>query len=670
MIEPPAFPEPSCSPLPGALPAPGCAQPLQVLLLEDDPLDAELLVEQLRGAALACEIRWVRDGEGFEAALREAAFDIVLSDFSLPGFSGTEALACTRERAPGTPFIFVSGVMGEEHAVDMLKLGATDYVMKSRLARLPLAIGRAMAEVHERQQRLQVERALREADSTYSRLVESLKDYAVLLLDIDGRVREANGAAEHILGYRPQELRGQPVQLLNTLEDRAAGVMERELRRAARTGRASDDRWLQRKDGRRFFATGVTTALYGDDGRLTGFSKIVRDHTEARQAAVALKAAVQEAERANAAKDRFLAVLSHELRTPLTPISTAVQILERSEGLPERLRPLLAMIRRNVSLEARLIDDLLDLTSIGHGKLHLDLRPVDLHVVVRSVLEMCGPDLRDKGLRLVVDLAAAHSEVRGDEARLQQVVWNLVRNAVKFTPPGGEVRLASHNPAPDALVLSCADTGIGIEPEALKRIFTPFEQADPQVSKRFGGLGLGLSIAHALAQGHGGQLQVHSEGEGRGACFELRLPVRSTARAAPAQAAAGESPCAPQPLEVLIVEDNPDSAEALSLLLETLGHRVETVTTVAGARRALAQRRFDVVVSDIGLPDGSGLDVGRMLQGRCPALALTGYGSPEDMGRSYEAGFAAHLTKPVDPMTLHQTLLELTGRAPMPSKVA
>ncbi|WP_119155032.1 hybrid sensor histidine kinase/response regulator [Caldimonas tepidiphila] len=638
------------------------AGPLAVLLLEDDPLDAELLVERLRGARLDCDVHWVKDGASFEAALRERVFDIVLSDFSLPDFSGTEALACTQRLASGTPFIFVSGVMGEEHAVDMLKLGATDYVMKTRMARLPLAIERAMGEVHERQQRLQVERALREADRTYSRVVESLRDYVVLLLDADGRVRDCNSAATQILGYQPGELRGQPVQLINTLEDRAAGTMEAELREAAETGRAGDDRWLQRKDGRRFFGTGVTTALYGDDGRLTGFSKIVRDNTEARQAALALKAAVQEAERANAAKDRFLAVLSHELRTPLTPISTAVQILERSEGLPERLRPLLAMIRRNVSLEARLIDDLLDLNSIGHGKLHLEHRPVDLHVVVRSVVEMCAADVQDKGLRLSLDLAARHSGVLGDEARLQQVVWNLVRNAVKFTPAGGEVRLASRNPDGGGIVLSCSDTGIGIHADALPRIFTPFEQADPRVSKRFGGLGLGLSIAQGLAHSHGGQLQVRSDGEGLGACFELRLPVREAAERAASDERGPEPASTTQPIELLIVEDNPDSAEALALLLETLGHRVETAATVAAARLRLSQRGFDAVVSDIGLPDGSGLDVVRLLQGRCPAIALTGYGSPEDLRRSREAGFAAHLTKPIDPMTLHHALLELTGR--------
>lgn len=637
---------------------PGAPPPLSVLLLEDDPMDAELLMATLnRAPEVDVAVRWVRDETAFEAALAEGGFDVMLSDYSLPGYSGREALDKAREVLPDMPVIIVSGMMGEELAVEMLKAGATDYLLKSRLERLPNLLRRTLSEVHERRQRLSAERALKDSNTLYSRLVESLRDYAVLLLDPAGHILAWNNASESIFGWTRDEALQQHASILFRPEDRVSHVFEQELHAAAAQGRCSDDRWLVRKSGEAFFATGVTTILQGDDGRLIGFSKIVRDGTAAQEAALALKSAKEEAERANRAKDRFLAVLSHELRTPLTPISAAAEVLDRRLALPADLKNLVAMIRRNVALEARLIDDLLDLTSIDHGKLSMQSKPVDLQVVIGAVLEMLGDDIQRKGLHLVPLLASGPLMVRGDASRLQQILWNVVRNAIKFTEPQGTLTVRSWQEGAQ-VGFSCQDTGIGIQRDALERLFMPFEQVDPLIAKQFGGLGLGLAIASGLASAHGGQLRADSQGPGHGATFTLSLPLMDEPEAA-AAAAVPPGALGAVPPAVLLVEDNTDSAEALAMALEMQGY---AVTHAGSVREAVAQGRarvFDAVISDLGLPDGHGTEVAEALSPRMPCVALSGFGSEEDLRTSRAAGFVAHLTKPADPADIDAVLKSL-----------
>ena len=454
-------------------------------------------------------------------------FDVILADFVMPTFSGIEALTIASERSPDTPFIFVSGLLGEEHAVDMLKRGATDYVLKQRLQRLPAVVRRAMRESAERAQRIAVERALRETETHFRLLIDALKDYAVITLDPEGRIRTWNAASERILGFPAQDVLGQSASIFYAQEDREAGVFDAELETARREGSASDDRWLWRKDGHSFFASGVTTAIRSEHDELIGFSKIVRDATDAHMAADALRLAKDQAESANRAKDHFLAVLSHELRTPLTPILAAVRLLEMKHSLPREAHPTLDLIRRNVELEARLIDDLLDLTSIARGKLSLNFASVALDTLLTSALDMSEADLRAKDLTLETQFDAAHFVVLGDAARLQQIVWNLMKNAVKFTPAGGRIDVRTWNPDPATIAVSVTDSGIGISAEALPRIFSAFEQADDSITRSFGGLGLGLAIASTLAQKHGGTLSAHSEGRDAGARFTLTLPLAS-----------------------------------------------------------------------------------------------------------------------------------------------
>ena len=628
-------------------------QRLRVLLLEDSRFDAELVREALLAAYPRATLEVVRDEPGFVAALATQAWDLILSDFELPGFSGEQALQEARARSPRVPFIFVSGVIGEDNAVEMLKRGATDYVSKGRLVRLPLVVDRALREVAQRNARDAAQVQLREANATFARVVDSLRNYAVMLMDRHGVIQSWNQAARDIFGYSGDEMVGSSARMLFTPQDRDAGAFQQEMAQALAKGKADDNRWMLRRDGLHLWAEGVLMPLFSDAGQHNGFCKILRDATVDYRDAEALRAAKEEAVRANQAKDRFLAVLSHELRTPLSPIATAAHLLERTASVPPKYQHLLPMIQRNVALEARLIEDLLDLTAISAGKVSLKPKPVDMHNLVQVVLEMLDGQVKEKNLHLRLDLAAASPVVQADEARIQQVLWNLLRNAIKFTPKDGRVEVRTRQEG-GMFVLDCSDSGIGIEPEALPRIFSAFEQADQEVSQRFGGLGLGLAIARGLVAEHKGELTASSAGRGKGATFTLRLR-RHFEPDAPDDAT-NAAQADPGGWRLLLVEDNQDAAETIVMCLETYGYQVTHVATCADAVRTAQQGGFDVVLTDLGLPDGSGIDVGRALSKAVPVVALSGYGAPPDLQRSAMAGFSGHLVKPAEPQTIHAAL--------------
>lgn len=631
--------------------------PLAVLIAEDSRLDAELLHVQLRKAYPAARAEFVRDEGAFMEALARGGWDVVLSDYELQGFTGADLLEHRNRHAPELPFLFVSGVIGEDNAVELLKRGATDYVSKARLERLAPALARALGESEERRARREAERQLRQADLTFVQVADALREVAVILLDEAGRIQFWNRGAATMFGWTTEEVHGRSGALLFPPDDDPERAFAAELAAASRDGATADNRWLRARDGRRVWAEGALTALADDAGAPRGFCKLVRDATAAHLAAQALRAAKEEADRANQAKDRFLAVLSHELRTPLTPILTAVHVLERSAQVPERYGDLLPMIRRNVALESRLIDDLLDLTAISAGKVHLQRARVDMHQLAEAVVAMVAETAREKDVRLLLRLAAPETCVEADQARMQQVLWNVVRNAIKFTPAGGTVELSSRT-VDGQLELACRDSGIGIDPEALPRIFRPFEQADAEVSRSFGGLGLGLAIAHGLMQQHGGQIEAASEGRGHGARFTLRMPLAAPLEDAAPQPVAQATPDGGR-RRILLVEDNEDAAIALAMCLEEYGYVVHHAATCADALRAADAAAFDAVLTDLGLPDGSGLDIGRALSPRLPVLALSGYGGEQDLLRTTEAGFSGHLIKPVDPAEVHARLSQV-----------
>ena len=392
----------------------------------------------------------------------------------------------------------------------------------------------------------------------------------------------------------------------------------------------------------------------------------------ARLFAEADKARLQ-AESASRSKDSFLAALSHELRTPLTPVLVGVSAMLDDPETPEAFRAVLEVTRRNVTLEARLIDDLLDVTRISQGKLRIDRAVVDAHVLIRQAVAICRDEIAGAGLRLDFALNASDHHVDGDPARLQQIFWNLVKNAVKFTPEGGRIGVRTSNEiglqGASRLIIAVEDTGIGIDPEILSRIFNAFDQGDDSVTKQFGGLGLGLAISKSLAEAHGGHLGATSRGRGEGSTFALSLPtvlaptVEESHDVLSSSAIANGETQKNGPFHILLAEDNVDTLRIMARLLRSKGHRVSTADSVeAAAQAAERDGPFDLVVSDIGLPDGSGFDLIHRLHGilgPIAGIALSGFGTQEDQRRSREAGFHIHLTKPVDFSTLEAAILKV-----------
>jgi HAMP domain-containing protein/signal transduction histidine kinase len=354
---------------------------------------------------------------------------------------------------------------------------------------------------------------------------------------------------------------------------------------------------------------------------------------------------LQEKARSNLAKDQFLAMLSHELRTPLTPVLATALELENEPDVRPDVRESLQMIRRNVELEARLIDDLLDLTRIDRGKVQLNFEILDAHMLLQNALEICKPEIDRKHLRPSLNLSAKRVHMRADPARLQQIFWNLINNAVKFTPPNGQITITTTNDSGEKLRVEIADSGMGIEPDALPKIFDAFEQGG---RTQLGGLGLGLAISKTLVEAHKGTITAHSDGRNKGSKFALVFP---TAEKVEAQIAPALSPrfAERQPLRILLVEDHEDTNRSLTSLLRRRGYQVKSALTFQSAIELSAKEEFDVLISDLGLPDGSGIDLIQKLVSKPPlGIALTGFGMEQDIRKSREAGFHHHLVKPID----------------------
>jgi nitrogen-specific signal transduction histidine kinase/CheY-like chemotaxis protein len=385
-----------------------------------------------------------------------------------------------------------------------------------------------------------------------------------------------------------------------------------------------------------------------ENGRAVKMIGATTDVTDLKRAEQALERAKQEAEEANRTKDQFLAMLSHELRTPLTPVLMTATALEHDRNIPPELREQLAMMRRNIELEARLIDDLLDITRIAHGKLELQEELVDVHAAIDHALNISASGIQAKKLEVTKQLAATQHYTLADAARLQEVFWNILRNAVKFTPEGGRIDLATRNDH-NQIVVEFSDNGIGIEPGLQPRIFEAFAQGEPAIRARFGGLGLGLAISKRIIDLHHGTLEVRSAGRGQGSTFVISL---TCAERAPQQAPTHPTldSWTDTAARILVVEDHEDTAHVLGRLLRAAGYVADVCGTVGAARALASQHHFDLLVSDLGLPDGSGLELMRELRDSqsMTGIALSGFGTAADQDASRAAGFATHLTKPVD----------------------
>ena len=378
---------------------------------------------------------------------------------------------------------------------------------------------------------------------------------------------------------------------------------------------------------------------------------------ERQRAEEALQQQKAVVETANRTKDQFLAMLSHELRTPLTPVISALEAIETEPGQTEDTREALAMIRRNVELETQLIDDLLDFTRIAKDKLQLRFAPVDAHLAISNVVEICRAEADSKKLHVHLNLRAITHNVAADAAKFQQIVWNLLKNAIKFTPEEGEIAISSLNPSPDVLTISVRDTGIGMEREVIQRIFDPFEQGNRSFERRFGGLGLGLAISKSLAQAHGGTLTAQSDGPDRGSTFLLSMQTISPAEGLTVPLRTRDETLR-QGLKILLVDDHQDTCAALEKLLVRRGYLVAATHSMRSAMETAVRNKFDLLISDVALPDGTGLELMMQLRAisNIPGIAISGFGNNGDIERSLQAGFSEHLIKPVKFDTLEAAI--------------
>jgi len=509
-------------------------------------------------------------------------------------------------------------------------------------------------------------------------IVESSED-AVVSKTLNGIVTSWNTAAERLFGFSADEMIGQsitrviPQELLHEEEE----ILSK-LRKGERIDRYETVRVT--KEGRRLEISLTISPIRDSHGNIVGAAKIAHDVTDRRNAERELqkreallsklvaerelfleseRAARSEAERLGHLKDEFLATLSHELRTPLNAIQGWATLLQQPNVSSADLQRGLQVIERNVRVQADFINDLLDMSRIISGKLHLDVQPLFLHEVINNAIETVRQSALSKNIRIQPMLDTRIGLVRGDPTRLQQILWNLLSNAIKFTPKAGRVQVILESVNSHAEI-SIEDTGVGIKPEFLPHVFERFRQADAATTRQFGGLGLGLSLVKSLVELHGGSVRVKSPGENQGSTFIVSLPVAHV-RAEEKQRSVGSRSVDDiqlpqlQGVRVLVVDDEADGRELIARILEGRGAKPQVASSAEEALDVLAREQFDVLLSDIGMPGTDGFELIRrarlLYAGRpspLPAIAITAYARTEDRQRSLLAGFHMHLSKPIE----------------------
>ena len=618
-----------------------------------------------------------------ESILRDAR-DLIACVSKQPVWSDLPIIVLSRSGRESTTLADVVATLGNVSVVER-------PIRTSTLITLVRSSLRARQRQYDVQEYLvqqeEAQRLIREGERRYRSLIDNVADYAIFMTDAQGRIATWNGGAEAMLGHTQDEAIGQPIDLFSTAEDAAAGIRSKQMEVARQTGRATGETWKVRKDGRRLFIESVTVTVLDESGQLSGFAHFLRDVTEKHRIATereqlleSERAARSEAERASRTKDEFLATLSHELRTPLNAVIGWTAVLRKTKGLPPDAENALNVIDRNARAQAQIIADLLDMSSIISGKVRLDVQRLDMAGIVDATVETVRPTAQAKGVRVKAVLDPNAGPVRGDPNRLQQVLWNLLTNAVKFTPKDGHVtvslaRVSSH------LEIEVADTGEGIDAAFLPHVFDRFRQADASTIRRHGGLGLGLSIGKQLVELHGGSITAKSPGPGLGSSFRVSLPLMA-ANDLPEER--GKEALAHSSLEsshiggfcdtdlsgmrVLVVDDELDARSLIQRLLQDCKADVVTAASVAEALEIIVGETPDLIVSDIGMPgeDGYGLirRVRALENGKSgiPAIALTAYARTEDRVKAINAGFQLHLSKPVEPVELVAMVNSLVKR--------
>ena len=637
------------------LPAPAASSESARIVLADDNADMRTYVKSLLGKRWSIAV--ASDGVEALTLVRAQRPDLLITDVMMPGLDGFGLLRELRadERTRHIPIMMVSARAGDESRLEGFQAGADDYLVKPFTARELVA--RIEAQLLRARLRAVEEQSARRVASVFAKAPVPIAIFRgpehVFEVANESFVALVNRAVvgKRLVDAIP-ELTGQGI--VDVL-DRVYATGEPFVGRPFPLTLARDsDRGLQEA----FFDV-ACQSLFDHGGAIDGVAAVAYDVTE-------LANARQAAEAANRAKDEFLAMLGHELRNPLAPILTALELL-RLRGIEsgERER---TIIERQVRHLVRLVDDLLDVSRITRGKVRLSLEPIELNEVVTSAVELASPLFEQHQHTLETNVPRQGLGVMADPARLAQVIGNLLTNAAKYTPPGGQIRVAAWRSA-EEVILSVRDTGIGIEADMLPSIFDLFTQDRQTMDRAQGGLGLGLALVRNFVQLHGGSVAAHSEGRGRGSEFLIRLPRIQVAKASPAPKAARGRLAAPftPGLRVLIVDDNRDAAMMLAEALSVDGHVTSTAPDGPTALKTAVLFKPDVALLDVGLPVMDGFELARQFRAlpelkRTRLVAVTGYGQLHDRRRSASVGFDVHLVKPVDVERLSKLMRELTGR--------
>lgn len=513
--------------------------------------------------------------------------------------------------------------------------------------------------------RRQAEEKLTRTEERLQLMIAGAEDYAFFLVDTEGRIITWNVGARKLFGYPNDEAINRPFEMIFTPEDREADIPDRELKQALERGAADDDRWHIRKDGTRFWAHGVTTTLKNDGVR--GFAKLIRDLTSQKEAEEKLRESesryrrqAEELAETNRQKDRFLAVLSHELRNPLAPIRMAAELIcEQTED--PTVREACEILRRQVELMVRLVDDLLEASRITSGKVRLQKEILDIREIAQRAVDSTRTAIEAKDQHLSVSFPEHAIRLKADPVRVEQMIVNLLTNAMKYTPEGGKIWLRVEQEQ-DMAVVRVRDNGEGIPAETLPTLFTLFAQADRSLGSSEGGMGIGLALVRSLAELHGGTVEAHSEGSEKGSEFLFRLPLSSEQAREPEDAS--KVPSHRSALRVLIVDDNTDAATLTAMLLRAKGYDVRTESSGRSGLEAAEIFRPHVIILDLWMPEMNGYELAdrirstQALQGT-RLIAVTGHAQNIHRERSRQAGIDHHLIKPVDPDALQKLLDEV-----------